>query len=284
MTTKVVALAGANGYVGKAITNALLDANAYKLRILTRTSSLDSAPLQAFKGRGASLHGISYADHESLVKALQGVDVLISTVGAEALVPAQIPLIRAAKAAGVKLFIPSEFGVPFDDDSTSPLVRDKRATLEAAKSEGQPLAIIYNGGFPEYCFIPPIGFDFAERKVTIWGHGNTKVCWTTVASVGSWLAGVLKTRPIEELQGKEFYITAEVTTLNEVVKLWEKKHSEKLQVEYRPVKELDDRIAADANDFLAVLIKAWATGAVHFEEKDNKLYPDWKPDTVESIL
>lgn len=284
MTTKVVALAGANGYVGKALTNALLDAG-FQPRLLTRPSSLESATLQEFKSRGASLHGISYDDQASIVQALTGVDALVSTVGAEALVSAQVPLVKAAKSAGVKLFWPSEFGVDFEEDSPSPLVKSKKIVMKTLQEEGLPSAILNNGGFPEYCFIPPLGFSFAEKKVTIWGDGNAKVSWTTVASVGRWLAGVLKSAPIEQLQNKKFNITGEVATLNEVVKLWEKKHNDKLQVDYRPVKELDDRIAADPNDFLAVLPKAWADGQVEIRATlDNALSPGWKADTVESIL
>jgi uncharacterized protein YbjT (DUF2867 family) len=71
---------------------------------------IESASLQDFKSKGASLHAISYEDEDSLVKALQGVDVLVSTVGGSALLSAQIPLIKAAKAVGVKLFFPSGYG------------------------------------------------------------------------------------------------------------------------------------------------------------------------------
>jgi hypothetical protein len=40
MSAKVIALAGANGYVGKAFANAFLDIKAFELRILTRPSSV----------------------------------------------------------------------------------------------------------------------------------------------------------------------------------------------------------------------------------------------------
>lgn len=40
MSAKIVALAGANGYVGKAFANALLDVDASQLRILTRAESV----------------------------------------------------------------------------------------------------------------------------------------------------------------------------------------------------------------------------------------------------
>lgn len=284
MSAKVVALAGASGYVGKAIANALLNTKVFDLRLLSRPSSLDSALLQEFKGRGASLHGISYDDQASIVTALQGVDVLISTVAFEGLVSAQTPLIKAAKAAGVKLFFPSEFAVPFEGENPPPRVAQKKVALEVAKKEGLPVAIVNHGVFPEYTFIPPVGINFAEKKVTIWGDGNTKVNWTPVDSVGSWVAGALKTHPIEKLQGGDFRITSQVATLNEVVKIWEQKHNDKLQVEYRPIKELDERLAANPGDLFALISKLWALGLAHFTETGNKFVPDWKPATLEDVL
>ncbi|KAG8725579.1 hypothetical protein FRC12_009288 [Ceratobasidium sp. 428] len=285
MSSKTVAIAGAGGFVGKTFTEALLD-NAFKVRILTRESSIDSAPLQDFKKRGASLHAISYEDEASIIKALEGVDTVIATVAGTALVSAQVPLIKAAKKAGVKLYFPSEYGSEFEDDSNpSPVIQAKKTVLKTAKEVGLPVAAVSNGGFPEYCFIPPIGYAFAEKKVTIWGDGNAKNSWTTVRDVAQWVANVLKTVPIEQLQDKHFRIQGDLASSNEIVKLWEKKHNDKLQVEYRPVEEVENRIQADKNDFLAILIKEWSSGRGQLNAPlSNDLYPGWKPSPVESVL
>jgi nucleoside-diphosphate-sugar epimerase len=40
MSAKVVAIAGAGGFVGKAFANAFLDTGAFEIRILTRESSV----------------------------------------------------------------------------------------------------------------------------------------------------------------------------------------------------------------------------------------------------
>ncbi|KAG8749506.1 hypothetical protein FRC12_013385 [Ceratobasidium sp. 428] len=292
MSTKVVALAGAGGFVGKAFTDALLERNAFaEVRILTRESSIDSAPLQDFKKRGASLHAISYEDEASIIKALEGVDTVVATVAGTALVSAQVPLIKAAKKAGVKLYFPSEYGSEFEGDSNpSPVIQAKKTVLKTAKEVGLPVAAVSNGGFPEYCFIPPIGYAFAEKKVTIWGDGNAKNSWTTVRDVAQWVANVLKTVPIEQLQDKHFRIQGDLASSNEIVKLWEEKHNitvlqDKLQVEYRSVEEVENRIKADKNDFLAILIKEWSSGRGQLNAPlSNDLYPGWKPSPVESVL
>ncbi|KAJ1309094.1 hypothetical protein OPQ81_004772 [Rhizoctonia solani] len=283
MSVKVVAIAGANGYVGKAFTEAFLNLNAFQVRLLVRAESIESAPYQEYKKRGASLHAISYDDETSLVKSLDGVDVLISTVAAAGLTSAQVPLIKAAKNAGVKVFFPSEYGGQFPE-SPSPVIQAKKAVVQTARDHGLPVATLNNGGFPEYIFIPPLGFSFADKKVTIWGEGNTKITWTTVRSVADWLANVLKSVPISQLQDKDFLVQGSSHTLNEVVKLWEQKHNDKLQVEYRPLKEVQDRITADPNDFLAILIQAFDARYANFSRNDNALYPGWKPDAVENVL
>lgn len=54
--------------------------------------------------------------HESLVAALKGQDAVVSAIGGAG-VSAQTKIIDAAIAAGVKRFIPSEFG----SDTTNPL-------------------------------------------------------------------------------------------------------------------------------------------------------------------
>lgn len=58
----------------------------------------------------------------------------------------------------------------------------------------------------------------------------------------------------------------------------------KLEVEYRPLKELDDRVKADVNDLLAVLLQEWSSGRGEIGGKDNGLYPGWKPEPIESVL
>lgn len=60
------------------------------------------------------MHNITYASPSSILAALEGVDVLISTIGYRGLA-AQDILCAQAKDAGVKLFVPSEYGARSDE-------------------------------------------------------------------------------------------------------------------------------------------------------------------------
>ncbi|GAB1519680.1 hypothetical protein RhiTH_002748 [Rhizoctonia solani] len=272
MPAKVVALAGASGYVGKAFVDAFLKLNAFQVRLLVRSESIDTAPYQDYKKRGASLHAISYDDEASLVKALDGVDVLVSSVAATALTSAQIPLVKASKKAGVKVFFPSEYGGHFPEDTPSPILRQKKEVVKSAQEHGLPVAILNNGGFPEYISIPHN-----------MGRGEHQDLMDD-CKISRKLANVLKSVPVLQLQNKDISIEGSSSTLNEIVELWERKHNDKLQVQHRSLKELDDRIGADPNDFLAILLRGFDAGHACVGGKDNVLYPNWKPDSVESIL
>ncbi|CAE6443760.1 unnamed protein product [Rhizoctonia solani] len=246
---------------------------------------VDSVPLQEFKSLGASLHVISYDDERTIVEALQGVDILVSTVAWTVLVSAQVPLIKAAKAAGVKLFFPSDYGSLFDNEpNPSPIIRDLKTVLRVMKETGLPYTYVHNGGFPEYCFIPQLGYNFSQKKVTVWGDGNKKSTWTTVYSLADWIVNVLKTFPIDQLQNKHLRIEGFAVTTNKVIKLWEQKHNAKLEVEYRPMEDLDNRLKADEDDFAAALLQEWSSGRGEIGGRDNGMYPEWKPDTIESVL
>ncbi|KAG8716078.1 hypothetical protein FRC11_009703 [Ceratobasidium sp. 423] len=283
MISKVVAIVGASGNVGKVFTDKFLTANAFQLRVLVRASSVDKPIYQAYKQRGATLHVIDFENEASIVEALQGVDVFISAVAGPAW-SAQFPLVRAASKAGVKLFFPSEYGSDFEDDIPWPPAQIQKNVRKTAQELGLPVAILENAAFPELVITSELGWSFAEKKVTIWGDGNTKLGWTTVRSVADWLTHVLKSVPVEQLQNRGFKIQASSHTFIEIVKLWEQKHNDKLQVEHRPLKELEERFAADHNDVFAALMLELASGRMNIGGRDNSMYPDWKPDTVESVL
>lgn len=77
-----------------------------------RASSITGAAYDALKQRGVRVEAADLTGPEDdLVKLLTGVDVVISTIVFTRLYD-QIHLAKAAKRAGVKRFVPSDFGTP----------------------------------------------------------------------------------------------------------------------------------------------------------------------------
>jgi len=68
-------------------------------------------------------------------------------------------------------------------------------------------------------------------------------------------------------------------SFNEIFKAYEAKTGKKVDVTHVPISDVDARIAANPQNFPAVLHKFWAT-AGPFPRTDNDLYPDWNPTPV----
>jgi len=78
----------------------------------------------------------------SIVAAFKGVDVVISTIGYGAIGEREV-LGKAAKTAGVKLFVPSDFGLPTEDA--------KNRFAEFLKGINLPYVRVITGLWPDYC-------------------------------------------------------------------------------------------------------------------------------------
>lgn len=65
----------------------------------------------------------------------------------------QIDIAKIAKAQGVKLFVPSEFGIP-TDGATEGFFAMKDGVKKALREIDLPYAIIYNGSWPDWLFAP----------------------------------------------------------------------------------------------------------------------------------
>jgi uncharacterized protein YbjT (DUF2867 family) len=69
------------------------------------TGSVKKSPATALEALGASIVTVDYDKPETLVSALEGVEVLVSAFGSGA-IASQQPLVGAAAKAGVALFVP----------------------------------------------------------------------------------------------------------------------------------------------------------------------------------
>jgi hypothetical protein len=94
----------ATGTVGTFIVDALLKTGQHQLTAITRVESDAVIP------NGIKVAKVNYDDHSSLVKALEGQEVLIITMNVRAPKDQQIKLVDAAAEAGVPWILPNEWG------------------------------------------------------------------------------------------------------------------------------------------------------------------------------
>ncbi|KAH7910378.1 hypothetical protein BJ138DRAFT_110179 [Hygrophoropsis aurantiaca] len=218
---KSFAVVGANGTIGKPVVQNLLAQNASVL-ILTRPSSTAEFP------SGAKVVHVEYSDESVVASALRenGVEVVVSTVGFQGF-GSQKPLATAAKAAGVKLFVPSEFGMPTEGATEGHLVHKSNfaATL---REMGLPSLRVYNGLFMH--FIPMIAAVPETGKFLILGEGKTPASFTAAEDIGGFLAHVLTTLPPRKLHNAVFRIEGQRSTMLEISELYSgRNHVERVE-------------------------------------------------------
>lgn len=87
---------------------------------------------------------VDYTSPTSLESALSAIDVLISTLGLMG-IGHQTALATSAKAAGVKLFVPSDFGTDPKGRIENPIFAQKELIRQKLKELELPYAAFYTG-------------------------------------------------------------------------------------------------------------------------------------------
>ncbi|KAG8526300.1 uncharacterized protein KY384_000293 [Bacidia gigantensis] len=213
-----VALAGATGNLGPSILKGLLDAG-FQVTVLTRQSSTHSFPANV------NVSKVDYESLDSLTSALQGQDAVVSTLASLAL-GTQLLLIDAAVKAGVKRFIPSEFGSNTINEKARqlPVYKDKLAVQAALQKEADAGRISYtlvlNGPFLDWGL--KVGFvgNVPEKKFDLWDGGERVFSATSLPSVGKATANILK-HP-EETKNRAVYIQDTAITLKQLLAVCKK--------------------------------------------------------------
>ncbi|KAI0377905.1 NAD(P)-binding protein [Hypomontagnella monticulosa] len=212
-----VAIAGASGNVGPYVINQLVE-DGFKVTVLARKGTNHTFP------SSVTVTEIDYESPESLVKALQGQDAVVSAVGFAGL-PQQIPLVHAAAKAGVKRFIPSEYGGDTENAKNAelPPFRPKREVLAALKKEapsGLTYTLIPTGPFLDMGIDYGFLVNLKENNITLWNGGDRPFSSTTMPAVAKAISGVLK-HP-EETKNRSVFVHSTSKSLNQLLEIAKK--------------------------------------------------------------
>ena len=161
---------------------------------------------------------------DSLTAALKGIDAVVSTVAGSA-IKTQTVLIDAAAAAGVKQFIPSEYGSVTTNPKLEALplydnVFKIRHHLQEKADAGQlTWTVLASGAFMEFLFVPGL-LDFAERKATLIDDGDNRLSVTSLATAGKAITRILKNS--ESTKNRVVKVSEVILTQNKVLKIAER--------------------------------------------------------------
>jgi uncharacterized protein YbjT (DUF2867 family) len=226
---KKVIVVGASGNIGTEIVASLLE-NKFIVSALTRSTSKATFP---------STVAVFRTDYTtaSLIEAFKGQDAVVSTIATFS-TGQQANIIDAAIAAGVKRFIPSEYGV----DTSLPQIKDvlpqalpKQKTIEFLKTKeaaGLSWTGVVVGGFFDWAFATPgfMGWDLPGRKVTIFDGGDIEYEATTMPQIGRAVTAALTVEHEEATKNKYIYVNSFTVTQNKVLAILEELTGDKFAV------------------------------------------------------
>ncbi|KAL3340923.1 hypothetical protein AABB24_029201 [Solanum stoloniferum] len=298
-----ILIIGGTGYIGKFVVEASAKSGHPTFALVRETTISDPVKgkiVENFKNLGVTIISGDLYDHESLLKAIKQVDVVISTVGAMQLAD-QVKIIDAIKEAGnIKRFFPSEFGMDVDRinavepaKSTFAVKVHIRRAIEAAEI---PYTYVSCNCFAGY-FLPTLvqpGTTAPPRdKVIIPGDGNVKAVFSEEHDIGTY---TIKAVDDPRTLNKSLYIRPLKNTLsfNELVAIWEKLIGKTLEKIYVPEEQILKDIQTSPmpiNIILAINHSTFVKGdQTNFEIEPSfgveasELYPDVKYTTVEEYL
>ncbi|CAG8583395.1 8454_t:CDS:2 [Paraglomus occultum] len=225
-----VTVAGGTGVLGFHIVEALLNDGSFNVKVLRRLPKTANEKAELLASKGAEIIYADYNQHDDLVQVLSGTDALISAAapgvanGGYDFDALQTPLLNAAKAAGVRRFIPSEFGTE-TQLGDHPMTDTKATFRQKVKESGLEYTFIITGTFAEY--LGWVGFDIKNKTAKFYVDGTSALAVTSLSDIGKYTAETLK---LEESRNATIRIAGSMFPLNEILKLFEEATGSKWEV------------------------------------------------------
>ncbi|KAI9792842.1 MAG: hypothetical protein M1816_001574 [Peltula sp. TS41687] len=217
---KNVVLLGAGGTLGPSVLDALLDK--FNVTVISRRDSKSEFPSQV------KVVKTDYTE-PSLIGILTGQDAVVSTLPSSAL-SIQSQVMDAAVKAGVKRFIPSEFGTDTTNKNSQticPLFGPKAQAVEYLRTKANENPKVFSwtsiitGPLFDWCLrVGYTGFDLKSHTATIWDKGETVWSTSNLATIGRAVVGVLL-HP-EETKNRYVYVQSFNVSQNDVLAALEK--------------------------------------------------------------
>ncbi|KAF2208240.1 hypothetical protein CERZMDRAFT_101689 [Cercospora zeae-maydis SCOH1-5] len=243
MVFQNIAVAGSTGNLGPTVVKALVNAG-FSVSVLSKSGKTDKLP--------SSVKTITtdYSS-QSLVDALKGQDAVVSLIPNQ---DGQPPLIDAAIEAGVKFFLPSEFGSDIAGSAkiaALPVFAGKVKTQEYLKGKQDQIgyAFVVNGLFLDWGI--SVGFNLNLNGPTrVLDGGNDKHSTTTLEDVGKATVAILKNP--DPFRNRAVYIQSTAVSQNELIAVAEKKGKSIQRVE-ATTEQIEKDAWAKINDGTATL-------------------------------
>ncbi|KAF2870222.1 oxidoreductase CipA-like protein [Massariosphaeria phaeospora] len=233
-----VAIAGATGNLGIPLLHALLAAD-YSIIALSRVGG-NSSKLKPHPN--LLIKEVDFTAIDSLASALSGVEVVVSCLATTA-IGSQNPLIDASVAAGVKRFIPAEFGMDSQNALAMqlpvcvPKVATQKYLLEKSNTNpGFTYTGIANGMFLDWGLQVGMIADVAKHTATLYNGGDVPFSATTLADVVKAVCGVIGNQ--DQTANRIVYVHSAVVTQKQLIRYAKEKDGKEWETTVKKTEDI----------------------------------------------
>ncbi|KAF2258176.1 oxidoreductase CipA-like protein [Lojkania enalia] len=245
MPSASIALAGATGNLGMPILEVLPGAN-YRVTVLSRVSG-NSSRLRP--NLNLTIKEVDFNSIESLIPALLGVNVVVSCLATLA-IGCQNPLIDVSVAAGVKRFIPAEFGMDSQNPFSAqlPVCAPKAATQEyllekSGSNPGFTYTAIANGLFLDWGLKMGIIVNPTQHTAVLYNGGDVPFSATNLTDVAKAVLGIINHRA--QTANRVLYVHSVLVTQNQLNKYAKDKDGKEWNIVYKDTEQVRQEILAE---------------------------------------
>ncbi|PNH73928.1 hypothetical protein VD0001_g3637 [Verticillium dahliae] len=252
MASTKVAILGATGQNGSSIVTGLLSASHnFNITALVRPSSLEKKKVLDLEKRGVKIASFDIdGPEDATVTQLQGLDVLIVCC-----ILNEVPLIDAAKKAGVKRYVPCFYATVMPR-GVQTLRDNKEAFLDHIQRVHLPYTVIDVGWWYQIS-LPRLPSGRLDRNLFLYntaigGDGNVPSARTDSRDIGAYVGRII-TDP-RTLNHKVFAYT-DLRTQNELWDTVSKLSGETTEKKYvsRTAEEIEEGIATTKGDQMKMM-------------------------------
>ncbi len=175
----------------------------------------------------------------------------------------QRKIARAALDAGVKRYVPWQFGVDYDvigRGSPQDLFDEQLDVRDMLRAQqGTEWIIVSTGMFTSFLFEPSFGVvDLAANTVNALGSWDTAVTLTTADDIGALTAEILFTEP--RIANQSVFVAGDTVTYGQVADLLDRTRGVKVRRHEWTVPELKRQLAADPDNAMRKYRAVFAEG------------------------
>lgn len=297
MADKIIAVAGGTGHLGSLLVEEFLTKKDVRLRLLVRPAS--RGKVADLETRGVEIVEGDVSDDNATQLLVEGAHAVVSILqgGPEIIIEGQKRLLHAARAAGARRFIPSDYSIDmFKVPKGAVVTVDMRRTFadmaEAARGDVEVVHVL-NGGFLDrgvlFGFIDVINVE--TQTAHYWGDQSAPTAWTTYADTAHYTAAAAVD---DAALPRAFTVAGDLRSFAELVADYEEVTGRTLKVErLGSFEDLDAKIAdlmqsGPQENFIRYLPlmyqRAILKGYGQPGEVMNDRYPDIIPTTFKDYV